>query len=65
MTQTEIAKWIVEHDSCQEISCFGDTDSFNPNVPCPLLTAHGDCSCSLFSAQQAAQAWLEKNGEKV
>jgi hypothetical protein len=62
MTKQEIVKWIFEHDTCMDISCFGDSDGINPNVPCPLLTAYGDCSCSLFSAKEAAKSWLEKNG---
>jgi hypothetical protein len=71
MTKREIAKWIVANSSCyvghrkkRHISCNGRKDGINAGTPCPCLEGEFDCD-GYDNPAQAAQAWLEKNGEDV
>ena len=70
MTQREIAKWILEHGGCGrafhplKISCQGLENGINCGTDCPCF--EGDFDCDKFEhVTEAAQAWLEKNGEDV
>ncbi len=76
MTQTEIAKWIVLRDGCYGISCRGGEGGYwdgtkvavcvNVSTACPIFDAvNQTCSARFGKQKQAAQAWLQKNGEKV
>jgi len=67
MTPKKIAEWIVErHGGCGLISCSGSSYGYHVNhgTPCPLHGCKFDCK-RYGSPLQAAQAWLEANGEDV
>jgi hypothetical protein len=68
MTPKKIAEWIVEHKTCRGyyfgVSCTGMDCGVNAGTPCPLLEGDFDCD-GYDSPLQAAQAWLEANGEDV
>jgi len=68
MTPKKIAEWIVEGFGCygsdfhDGVSCNGKSYGINAGTPCPLYGGEFNCD-NYESPLQAAQAWMEANGE--